>query len=225
MTAPVPRGIRNNNPGNIRWGSPWQGLVPVAEQTDKSFCQFVKPAWGIRALVRVLLTYQDKYSLRTIHDVICRWAPVSENNTTAYIESVCSQTGFAPHQDLNLQDYATMLAMVKAIIQHENGVMPYSATELDEGLKLAGIVSGKTTVKTPVGAAVATATVSGAVAAAMEGANQVNPVVQALTAAADGTADFGQYLRLAGAVLVVLSIAASAFAYWRHSRQLAAVKA
>ena len=41
------RGIRNNNPANIRRGSTWKGLVPflvdsVTNQRyyDKSFCQF-----------------------------------------------------------------------------------------------------------------------------------------------------------------------------------------
>ncbi|MEQ2017041.1 structural protein, partial [Photorhabdus bodei] len=37
------RGIRNNNPGNIRWGDDWQGLIPASQRTDKSFCQFVSP--------------------------------------------------------------------------------------------------------------------------------------------------------------------------------------
>ncbi len=37
------RGIRNNNPGNIRWGDDWKGLVPQAQRTVKSFCQFTGP--------------------------------------------------------------------------------------------------------------------------------------------------------------------------------------
>ena len=53
MTAT--RGERNNNPGNIRKGSNWQGLAP--EQTDSAFGQFTEAKWGIRALAKVLLQY------------------------------------------------------------------------------------------------------------------------------------------------------------------------
>ncbi len=46
------RGIRNNNPhGNIRWGDDWKGLVPEGQRTDKSFCQFKAPEFGIRAMI------------------------------------------------------------------------------------------------------------------------------------------------------------------------------
>ena len=53
------RGIRNNNPGNIRLGAQrWQGQVADDEQGDQSFVQFVNPIAGLRALVRVLDTYR-----------------------------------------------------------------------------------------------------------------------------------------------------------------------
>lgn len=54
--AKIARGERNNNPGNIRHGSKWQGLS--AEQTDKDFCQFISPEYGIRAIYKLLQTYQ-----------------------------------------------------------------------------------------------------------------------------------------------------------------------
>lgn len=69
-----PRGIRNNNPGNLRWGDPWQGLVPEAQRTDKDFCQFVAPAWGIRALAITLISYQDKHDLHTVPTGSMGWA-------------------------------------------------------------------------------------------------------------------------------------------------------
>ena len=167
----------------------------------------------------VLITYQDKYGLRTLDKIIARWAPPSENDTQAYIDSVSGEAEIPPTKILDLHDYACLMPLVKALIHHENGQMPYTMDQLNQGLKLAGVTSDKPPIKTPVGAAAATATVAGAVAAAMEGSQQVAPVVAALSSAAEGTASFGQYLRIAGAVLVVLSIAASAFAYWRHSRQ------
>ena len=39
------RGIRNNNPGNIRKGEKWKGLSPI--QNDSSFCVFKSPEYGI----------------------------------------------------------------------------------------------------------------------------------------------------------------------------------
>ncbi len=65
MTA---RGIRNNNPGNIRKGDNWQGLA--AEQTDEAFCVFRSAEYGIRALVKVLLNYEKKYGLNTVRKLL-----------------------------------------------------------------------------------------------------------------------------------------------------------
>lgn len=81
------RGIRNNNPANIRRGCNWKGLVE--KQTDKDFCQFVTMTWGIRALLITLRTYVVKYNLHTIPQIIERWAPPQDGNATnRYIEFV-----------------------------------------------------------------------------------------------------------------------------------------
>jgi len=142
----TPRGIRNHNPGNIRWGDPWQGLRPKAERDDPAFCQFSNAAYGIRALARTLITYQDKYKLCTIREIITRWAPPTENNTQAYIHAAAKHAGFAPDMKLNLHDYEQLRAVVGAIIRHENGRGPlamsntwYDKATLNKGLALAGI--------------------------------------------------------------------------------------
>src|SRR5574344_1223737 len=81
------RGIRNNNPANIRRGCKWQGLAKT--QTDREFCQFVTMTWGVRALLVTLRTYVVKHHLRTVREIITRWAPPSDgNNTEAYIKFV-----------------------------------------------------------------------------------------------------------------------------------------
>lgn len=82
----IPRGIRNNNPANIRKGDKWQGMS--ATQTDKAFVQFVSMTWGVRALLKTLKTYVTKHHLHTVEEIISRWAPNNENNTTAYIKTV-----------------------------------------------------------------------------------------------------------------------------------------
>ncbi|MGC1034142.1 structural protein [Pantoea agglomerans] len=119
------RGIRNNNPGNIRWGDDWQGLVPKSQRTDKSFCQFIKPEYGIRAMIVILRNYQSKYGLRTITGMIKRWAPPKENNTHAYINSVAQATSTRANQPIDLTDSRKLFQLLQAIIQHENGSQPY----------------------------------------------------------------------------------------------------
>jgi len=95
-----PRGIRNNNPLNIRKsGDKWQGLKTLQE--DKEFFQFETIEWGWRAAFVILCkTYYGKYKLRTIRDIVTRWAPPKENNTEAYIRHVSDYTGIGPDRDL-----------------------------------------------------------------------------------------------------------------------------
>lgn len=135
----IPRGVRNNNPGNIRWGSPWQGLVDQAESTDKSFCQFTDPKWGIRAIAKIMLTYYDRYDLNTVNKIIHRWAPPSENDTSAYVDAVASHLGVYDNDVINVHLAPVMRKLVEGIIYHENGIQPYSKDVINSGLSLAGI--------------------------------------------------------------------------------------
>ncbi|AKA25688.1 structural protein [Pseudomonas chlororaphis] len=146
MRPVTPRGIRNFNPGNIRHakGTRWQGMS--ANQNDTAFVQFMGPQWGIRALARTLITYQDKHGLRTVRSIIGRWAPPNENNTESYICQVAGRLGVSPEERIDVYDYRTMRALAEAIIRHENGAGPlpegnwYGEALINEGLYLAGIV-------------------------------------------------------------------------------------
>ena len=135
----LPRGIRNNNPGNIRWGSDWYGLDPNGKEKDASFCVFTRPEYGIRALARLLVNYQKLHKLNTIRKIIERYAPVNENNTEAYVLHVAKQVGVDADEAILVMEHERMKPLVKAIIMHENGVMPYADKVIDEGLVLAGI--------------------------------------------------------------------------------------
>jgi hypothetical protein len=142
----TPRGIRNHNPGNIdqtRPRTPWQGAVPVHELTDDRFEQFTSPEFGIRALARVLITYQDKHGLDSVARIIGRYAPPKENRTDAYINAVAHAIGVAPTERINVHRFEVMLPLVRAIVRHENGVQPYSEATLTRGLALAGIAPEK----------------------------------------------------------------------------------
>lgn len=138
------RAVRNNNPGNIEKGSPWQGLMPASEMTpdqadEQRFCVFQSPKWGFRALARVLIAYQDKHNIRTIAGVITRWAPTSENDTKAYINHVCKLTERAFNEAMDFHNYADLAPLVKAIATHECGGWFFDDDDLDAGLQLAGV--------------------------------------------------------------------------------------
>lgn len=131
------RGERNNNPGNLRKGSPWLGLSRA--QPDVDFCSFDDPAYGIRALAKVLLLYGMK-GVDTVATIIARWAPSNENNTAAYISAVAASMRVDPDTHLDVSNYSQMYPLVDAIIRHENGRNIYPRTTIDAGLALAGIV-------------------------------------------------------------------------------------
>ncbi len=128
------RGIRNNNPGNIRKGEKWQGLAET--QNDSSFLVFKSPEWGIRALCRILRNYQKKYGLSDIRSIINRYAPPAENDTDGYIYSVCLALGVKDYTPVNLLDDNILLKLLKAIIRHENGDQPYSDEVLLKGISM-----------------------------------------------------------------------------------------
>ena len=127
------RGIRNNNPGNIRLSSEkWQGLASV--QNDPAFFQFVSPAYGVRAIGKILLNYEKKYSLRTVRELITRWAPPVENNTTSYVDAVARAINVQPDENLNAS--ANLPGLTAAIIRHENGSNPYTTSQINEWVYL-----------------------------------------------------------------------------------------
>lgn len=129
----TPRGIRNHNPGNIRRTTTrWDGM---AVQQNDAYVQFVSPVWGIRAMAKVLRTYRDKYRLSSVREIVTRWAPASENPTEAYVAAVASALGVKPDEALDLDKQ--LLALIKAIIHHENGVQPYPDAVLEHGIRLA----------------------------------------------------------------------------------------
>lgn len=127
------RGLRNNNPGNIRKSADkWQGLAPV--QDDPSFFKFTSASFGVRALGKILQTYRTKYGLQTVRDIIGRWAPPNENNTTSYVASVARALGVTADEPIDV--YARLPDLAAAIIRHENGSNPYTAPEIKQWVYL-----------------------------------------------------------------------------------------
>ena len=124
-----PRGIRNNNPLNIRKSKDnWQGLRTLQE--DREFCQFSSMAYGWRAAFVILCkTYYGKHKLRTIRALITRWAPPKENNTEVYIRRVTDRIGIGPDRELGSpQEHPAqwmMIAMAMAIVECGTAQLDY----------------------------------------------------------------------------------------------------
>jgi len=115
----LPRGLRNNNPGNIRRNSDvFQGEVNPSR--DKEFKQFKNMAYGYRAMFKILSNYYNKYQLNTIREMISRWAPENENNTAAYVSLVSIYAGIAPDALISF-DREQMIRIVAGMSKVENG--------------------------------------------------------------------------------------------------------
>lgn len=126
------RGLRNNNAGNIeRNGIQWQGMSKD-QSADSRFVVFDSPEWGIRAMNKILNTYAGR-GADSVRSIISTWAPPTENNTEAYIDSVAKKLGVSPDEKLLFSDRPHLIA---AIIHHENGVQPYSMSLISRGVSM-----------------------------------------------------------------------------------------
>lgn len=119
-----PRGIRNNNPLNIRKGNKWKGERPI--QTDKAFEEFISMEYGIRAGFIILRKYITGYfgltqKYNTIEKIVRRWAPPTENATQRYIDFVAKDMGISPRLTLCFNNRSSMIALVNAMIFVECG--------------------------------------------------------------------------------------------------------
>lgn len=197
------RGYRNRNPGNIDWSAAnkWQGQV--GKEPGGRFAVFSSHQYGIRALAVLLVTYQDRHGLRTIRDIIARWAPPAENQTSAYVRHVSLITGFGVDQVLDLHTHAHLRPLVEAIITHELSGQPYDQRTLDEGLTMAGVAPpAAVAVRTaPAKAAIGTGAAGGAALALVEVLPAIAPH---LGAAADLVRALGPWL--AGAIILAVAV-------------------
>lgn len=127
----LPIGLRNNNPGNLRPGDNWQGMIGESG----GFLQFQDISWGIRAM-GIDLTTKIRNGYNTIELIIFRWAPPSENDTLAYIAAVVDYTGLSQNKILTA-DTSTLRRLIRAIMNVELGTN-YSAmitdADINEGL-------------------------------------------------------------------------------------------
>jgi hypothetical protein len=138
MSSGPTRGERDNDPGNLRRdATPWLGLVPLSRCLEKVFCTFDTPVHGIRALCKVLLTYQRSDGCCTLAQVVSRYAPTAENDTHAYLADVAARMAIGAGDRIDLEDAVTLANVARAIIVHENGRCIYDAKTINAAVKLA----------------------------------------------------------------------------------------
>lgn len=184
-TKDLPLGIRLNNPGCMRITKDrWQGLDPAATARNGTHLVFLAPVYGLRAIARTLITYQDKRladdgsAIDTVKEVIERWAPASENPTQQYIDFVRQRARIQRAQHIDLHDFYTAKAVLCAIVEFENGCQPYDDATIVKALVLAGLEPEKPPIaksRTMKGGVVAMAATG--LAAVGEAAKDAAPVV------------------------------------------------
>lgn len=128
----VPRGIRNNNPGNIDFNprNKWLGQTGIETGVAKPrFARFTDPVYGFRAAAILLLNYRGKDGMPgigkdgidTCIEIANRWAPPIENMTNSYGKVLANTVGVQPHQAILIGDERTLINLVRGINLAENG--------------------------------------------------------------------------------------------------------
>lgn len=218
MSGDNVRAVRNNNPGNIVKGEPWQGLMPTNEMTpdqsaEQRFCVFKSPQWGFRAMAVTLITYYDARKAKdgsridTIAEVITRWAPPNENDTVAYIRAV--EKAHVKGQDtIDMHNYNDLAPLVKAIAIHECGGWFFDDHDLEAGLRMAGVPP-------PAQALVQSRTVKAAtVAGAFTSISVVADIVKDVQPLQGLVAEIAQFAPTVAGVLVLVFV--GAIIYFRY---------
>lgn len=125
----LPRGIRNKNPGNIErsWQFEWRGEVrpghpewSEAEQEDR-FCVFEEPVYGLRAMMKNLITYNKKRNIKTLRQAVERWAPPHENKTDNYTNFVADFADINPDNEWDFTQRIFLIPVVRGMVLMENG--------------------------------------------------------------------------------------------------------
>lgn len=115
----LPRGIRNNNPLNIKIGNDWKGEV---SNTDGTFEQFESMEYGLRAAFIILHKYLRKYGRNTLRKIIHSWSPDGEKAENAYMSCVSQWCGHGLDEIVRWEDRDLMCKIVQGMARVENGM-------------------------------------------------------------------------------------------------------
>lgn len=129
----MPRGIRNNNPGNLEFAG--QAGATHEQGGGGRFAAFASMAEGVAALAGQLQRYGAR-GIDSVQSIISKYAPAGENNTGAYIASVAKRLGVGANQHLNLKDPTVLRELMAGITTVENGAGRVSLAQLNAGIDL-----------------------------------------------------------------------------------------
>ena len=150
VARPLKRGIRNNNPGNVRQsGSKWLGLTETSDamtdfqREEQSFCVFREPEWGIRCMAYIIRKHAAGAAL-PLRPFISSWAPMSDGNQpesyAAQVSSDMTQAlgrAIAAGDSVDVADDSVLISMIMAMGKVENGVtLPYAPVQYLAALRL-----------------------------------------------------------------------------------------
>lgn len=131
QSASAPRGIRNNNPGNLNYVG--QNGAALENHATPRFARFNSAFEGFSALGKQIKAYYNGTSkaagyqkLQSVEAIISRFAPASENNTQGYIDKLSKMLGVGRGDSLNIHDPQVLATLMNGITQIENGKNPYA---------------------------------------------------------------------------------------------------
>lgn len=117
--------VSYNNPGNlVKTSVQWKGET----ERQGRFTAFETAHYGLRALCITLYRYEQRHRIDTVFSLVKRYAPPHENNTKRYAKYVAYRLGVKTKEKISLSSH--MPTLVKAIIQYEQGHMPYTDMEI-----------------------------------------------------------------------------------------------
>ena len=114
LTTKKVRGLRNNNPLNIKF-SPSNNFIGQIGQDSKGFAVFSAPVYGLRAAFKVLNTYLNK-NINTIETIVKRF---SETDQKYYIQFLSDKLGITPNTKI---DYSMLPNLIHFMSKMETGI-------------------------------------------------------------------------------------------------------
>ena len=151
-----PLGVRNNNPGNLRYVG-----QPNAHADANGFAVFDTMQDGTNAL-KAQIALDGSRGQNTISSLITHYEGATNpndtgagnpdhNNVAAYIAAVANQTGYGANQPLDMSNPNVQAALANAIAAHEgngpiargaSGVLPARVNNILTGLRAQQIAKG-----------------------------------------------------------------------------------
>ncbi|CUJ41202.1 phage tail tape measure protein%2C TP901 family%2C core region [Achromobacter xylosoxidans] len=131
----TPRGIRNNNPGNLVY----VGQTGASKEANGRFATFSSAQEGLNALAAQLRRYGQR-GLNSIQSIVNTYAPASENNTGAYANYLAQKMGIDTNTQFDVNsDPAALAALIRGIVEYENGRNPYSNDMINQAAGMAPV--------------------------------------------------------------------------------------